>query len=148
MVVSIGMLFFFILDVQWENLISQKSEAVQLVEEEYVTKYKILEEQFTTQQKSHQAREIELLKAIDSLKNELKSKESSLEDLQNNVDTLEGGVQVLNQEIAQQNDDLAKNKKETDQKIRYFCLICFKNIKKSMVYVDSFSTHLKHFVPS
>ncbi|XP_015839059.2 protein FAM184A isoform X1 [Tribolium castaneum] len=106
------------LDSQWENLISQKSEAVKLVEDEYVTKYKTLEERFTTQQKSHEAREVELLKAIDSLKNELGSKESALDDLQSNVDTLEGGIQVLNNEIAQQNDQIFKTKKETDQKIR------------------------------
>ncbi|XP_044258105.1 protein FAM184A-like isoform X2 [Tribolium madens] len=106
------------LDSQWENLISQKSEAVKLVEDEYVMKYKTLEEQFTTQQKSHEAREVELLKAIDSLKNELGSKESALDDLQSNVDTLEGGIQVLNNEIAQQNDQIIKTKKESDQKIR------------------------------
>jgi predicted nucleic acid-binding Zn-ribbon protein len=105
-------------DAQWENLISQKSEAVKLVEDEYVTKYKTLEEQFLMQQKSHTAREIDLLKVIDSLKNELGSKESALDDLQNNVDTLEGGIQVLNGEIAQQGDQLIKTKKEADQKIR------------------------------
>lgn len=91
---------------------------MKLVEDEYVTKYKTLEEQCVTQQKSHGAREIDLLKVIDSLKNELGSKESALDDLQSNVDTLEGGIQVLNNEIAQQNDQLIKTKKESDQKIR------------------------------
>lgn len=105
-------------DAQWENLISQKSEAVKLVEEEFITKYKTLEEQFLAQQRSHSAREVDLLKVIDSLKNELQSKDSSLEDLQSNVDTLEGGIQVLNQEVAQQNDQLVKTKKESDHKIR------------------------------
>lgn len=84
-----------------------------------MNKYKLLEEQFQTQQKSHSQREVELLKTIDSLKNELQSKESTLDDLQNTVDTLEGGVQVLNQEIFQQTEDLAKSKRESDQKIRY-----------------------------
>ncbi|XP_060524226.1 protein FAM184A-like isoform X2 [Cylas formicarius] len=106
------------LDSQWGNLIHQKSEAIKLVENEYVSKYNTLEEQFYTQQKSHTAREIELLKTIDSLKNELQSKESTLDDLQNNVDTLEGGVQVLNNEIAQQAETMTKMKNETDQKIR------------------------------
>lgn len=85
-----------ILDTQWANLIHQKSEAIKLVEDEYVSKYKTVEEQFYTQQKSHEAREIELLKSIDSLKNEISSKNSAVDDLQNNVDTLEGGIQVLN----------------------------------------------------
>lgn len=108
----------FVLDAQWENLIQQKGEAIQLLEEEYVTKYKTLEEQFYTQQKSHSVREVELLKTIDSLKNELQSKESTIDDLQNNVDTLEGGVQVLNEELAQNAADLAKTRKEADQKLR------------------------------
>ncbi|XP_018561580.1 protein FAM184A isoform X2 [Anoplophora glabripennis] len=107
------------LDAQWENLIQQKGEAIELLEEEYVTKYKTLEEQFYMQQKSHSVREIELLKTIDSLKNELQSKESTIDDLQNNVDTLEGGVQVLNQEIAQNAVDLAKTRKDADHKIRF-----------------------------
>lgn len=77
-------------------MIHQKSEAIKLVEDEYVTKYKTVEEQFYTQQKSHENREIELLKSIDTLKNEIGSKDSAVEDLQNNVDTLEGGIQVLN----------------------------------------------------
>ncbi|XP_023025586.1 uncharacterized protein isoform X3 [Leptinotarsa decemlineata] len=106
------------LDQQWDNLIHQKSEAIQLLEEEYVSKYKTLEEQFYTQQKSHSLREVELLKTIDSLKNELESKESTIEDLQNNVDTLEGGIQVLNQELALQSDETTKNGKEWDQKVR------------------------------
>lgn len=105
--------------MQWENLIHQKSEAIKLVEEEYVTKYKTLEEQFYTQQKSHTSREIELLKTIDSLKNDLASKDSTIDDLQNNVDTLEGGVQVLHQEIAQQGEQLLKTKQDADQKIRF-----------------------------
>lgn len=109
---------YFLLDAQWENLIQQKGEAIQLLEEEYVTKYKTLEEQFYTQQKSHSVREVELLKTIDSLKNELQSKESTIDDLQNNVETLEGGVQVLNQELAQNAADLAKTRREADQKIR------------------------------
>ncbi|CAG9823515.1 unnamed protein product [Phaedon cochleariae] len=106
------------LDEQWDNLIHQKSEAIQLLEEEYISKYRTLEEQFYTQQKSHSLREVELLKTIDSLKHELQSKESTIEDLQNNVDTLEGGVQVLNQEIAQQCEDIAKARRESDQKIK------------------------------
>ncbi|KAJ8921978.1 hypothetical protein NQ315_008615 [Exocentrus adspersus] len=106
------------LDSQWENLIQQKAEAIKLLEEEYFTKYNTLEEQFYTQQKSHGSREIELLKIVDSLKNELQSKNSMIDDLQNNVDTLEGGVQVLNQEIAQNNADLARTRREADQKIR------------------------------
>lgn len=103
-------------------MISQKSEAVRLVEDEYVTKYKILEEQFQTQQKSHESREIELLKAIDSLKNEMSSKDAAMEDLQNNVDTLEGGIQVLNGEIAQQQEQLTRNRRESEQKMRYLLL--------------------------
>lgn len=99
-------------------MIHQKSEAVKLVEEEYVTKYKTLEEQFYTQQKSHENREIELLKTIDSLKNEVTSKDSTIDDLQSNMDTLEGGIQVLNQEIAQQGEQLAKIKRDSDYKIR------------------------------
>lgn len=108
----------YISDEQWDNLIHQKGESIQLLEEEYVNKYNVLEEQFKTQQKSHSQREVELLKTIDSLKNELQSKESTLDDLQNTVDTLEGGIQVLNQEIAQQSEDLAKSKRESDQKMR------------------------------
>lgn len=104
--------------MQWENLIHQKSEAIKLVEDEYVSKYKTLEEQFYTQQKSHTSREIELLKTIDSLKNDLASKDSTIDDLQNNVDTLEGGIQVLHQEIAQQGEQLLKSKQEADLKIR------------------------------
>ncbi|XP_063909487.1 protein FAM184A isoform X2 [Zophobas morio] len=118
------------LDSQWDNLISQKSEAVKLVEEEYITKYQTLEEQFLTQQKSHQAREIDLLKVIDSLKNELGSKDSALDDMQSNVDTLEGGIQVLNEEIAQQNDQLTKTKKESDHKIR-----CTKDLSTNTSYL-------------
>ncbi|XP_017785670.1 PREDICTED: nucleoprotein TPR isoform X2 [Nicrophorus vespilloides] len=106
------------LDAQWDNLIHQKSEAIKLVEDEYVNKYKTLEEQFYTQQKSHEAREVELLKSIDSLKNDVSSKSSTIDDLQNNVDVLEGGVQVLNQEIANQGEQLEKNRKDADQKIR------------------------------
>lgn len=98
-------------------MIHQKSEAVQLVEEEYVSKYKTMEEQFYTQQKSHEAREIELLKTIDSLKNEITSKDSTIDDLQNNLDTMDGGIQVLNQEIAQQNEELLKARRNSDQKV-------------------------------
>ncbi|KAG5862101.1 hypothetical protein JTB14_022823 [Gonioctena quinquepunctata] len=105
------------LDQQWENLIEQKSESIQFLEEQYVSKYKMLEDQFYTQQKSHSIREVELLKTIDSLKNELQSKESTIEDLQNNVDTLEGGIQVLNQEIAQESDETNKSRREWEQKI-------------------------------
>lgn len=112
------MKYIRISDEQWDNLIHQKGESIQLLEEEYVNKYRLLEEQFQTQQKSHSQREVELLKTIDSLKNELQSKESTLDDLQNNVDTLEGGIQVLNQEIALHSEDLAKNKRESDHKIR------------------------------
>lgn len=108
----------YFIDTQWENLIHQKSEAVKLVEEEYVTKYKTLEEQFYTQQKSHENREIELLKTIDSLKNEVTSKDSTIDDLQSNMDTLEGGIQVLNQEIAQQGEQLVKIRRDSDYKIR------------------------------
>ncbi|CAH1126919.1 unnamed protein product [Ceutorhynchus assimilis] len=103
---------------QWDNLVHQKSEAVRLVENEYVSKYKTLEEQFYMQQKSHSSREVELLKTIDTLKNEIQSKTSTVDDLQSNVETLEGGVQVLNQEIAEQCKDLAKVKNEADQKMR------------------------------
>lgn len=117
-----------ILDAQWENLIHQKSEAIKLVEEEYVSKYKLLEEQFYTQQKSHTAREIELLKTIDSLKNEIVSKDSMADDLQNNVDTLEGGIQVLNQEIAHQGEQLLKIRRDADYKIR-FEFYCAKHLK-------------------
>lgn len=106
------------LDTQWENLINQKDETIKLVEDEYATKYKTLEEQFYTQQNSHSAREIELLKTIDALKNEVHSKDSTLDDLQNNVETLEGGIQVLNQEIAQQAEGITKVQKEADEKIR------------------------------
>lgn len=88
------------------------------MDEEYINKYKLLEEQFLTQQKSHSQREVELLKTIDSLKHELQGKESTTEDLQNTVDTLEGGIQVLNQEIAQHSEDLAKTRMDSDQKIR------------------------------
>lgn len=109
---------FSFTDEQWANLIHQKNETIRLVEEEYVSKYKTLEEQFYTQQKSHESREIELLKTIDSLKNEVTSKDSTVDDLQNNVDTLEGGIQVLNQEIADQNEKLVKNKREADLKVR------------------------------
>ena len=105
-------------DTQWENLIHQKSEAIKLVGEEYVTKYSTLEDQFHTQKKSHEAREVELLKTIDSLKNEISSKASTIDDLQNNMDTLEGGIQVLNQEIAQQGEQFFKTKREYDCKIR------------------------------
>ncbi|KAJ8971734.1 hypothetical protein NQ314_000547 [Rhamnusium bicolor] len=73
---------------------------------------------FTHNKKSHSLREVELLKIIDSLKNALQSKESTIDDLQNNVDTLEGGIQVLNQEIAQQGVDLAKTRQDADLKIR------------------------------
>lgn len=89
-----------------------------MLEEEYVNKFRTLEEQLQIQQKSHSQREVELLKTIDSLKNEMSSKESTIDDLQNTVDTLEGGIQVLNREIAQQTNDLAKSKMESDQKIR------------------------------
>ncbi|KAK5650292.1 hypothetical protein RI129_001321 [Pyrocoelia pectoralis] len=106
------------LDAQWENLIRQKNEAILLVEEEYATKLKTLEEQFYTQQKSHQSREVELLKAIDSLKNEIVSKDSAIEDLQSNVDTLEGGIQVLNQEMAYHGETVNKTKIEADHTIR------------------------------
>lgn len=109
---------FFYLDAQWENLIDQKTDAISLVEEEYINKYKTLEEQFYTQQKSHTQREIELLKTIDSLKNELQSKESTIDDLQSNIDTLEGGIQVLNAEIAQQGAHLSKSQLDSDTKIR------------------------------
>ncbi|KAG5888068.1 hypothetical protein JTB14_010043 [Gonioctena quinquepunctata] len=105
------------IDQQWENLIEQKSESIQFLEEQYVSKYKMLEDQFYIQQKSHSIREVELLKTIDSLKNELQSKESTIEDLQNNVDTLEGGIQVLNQEIAQESDETNKSRREWEQKI-------------------------------
>lgn len=81
-------------------------------------KYRTLEEQFHTQQKSHESREIELLKTIDSLKNEVGSRESTIDDLQSNVETLEGGVQVLNQQVAYQSDKLDKSKAEADSKIR------------------------------
>lgn len=101
-------------------MIHQKSQAIKLVEEEYVTKLKTLEEQFYTQQKSHAAREVELLKTIDSLKNDLQSKDSTIDDLQNNVDTLEGGVQVLHHEIAQQGEQLLKSSQDADYKIRYY----------------------------
>lgn len=62
---------------------------------------------------------MELLKTIDTLKNDLLSKDSTIDDLQNNVDTLEGGVQVLNQEIAQQGENLMKNRQDSDHRIRY-----------------------------
>lgn len=108
-----------LLDCQWENLIHQKNEAIRLVEDEYVMKYKTLEEQFHTQQKSHEAREVELLKTIDSLKNEVDSRGTTIDDLQSNVETLEGGVQVLNQQIAHQGDKLVKGKAEADSKLRF-----------------------------
>nr|CAI5848722.1 unnamed protein product [Callosobruchus analis] len=103
-----------------ETLIQQHRNelAIALLEEEYVTKYKTLEEQFYSQQKSHEAREVELLKTVDALKNELQSKEGIIDDLQSNVDTLEGGVQVLNQEIAQQNFEMTKMRREADQRTR------------------------------
>lgn len=104
--------------MQWENLIHQKNEAIRLVEDEYITKYKTLEEQFYTQQRSHQSREVELLKTIDTLKNEIISKDSTIEDLQNNVDTLEGGIQVLNQEMAFHGETVNKTKIDADHKIR------------------------------
>lgn len=91
---------------------------MKLIEEEYVSRYKTLEEQFHTQHKSHGSREVELLKTIDSLKNELATKNSTIDDLQNNVDTLEGGVQVLNQEIAHQGEQLLKLRRDSDHKIR------------------------------
>lgn len=97
----------------------QRQEAVDLVENEYVSKYKALEENFLTQQNSHQQREIELLKTVDSLKNELESKNSIIEDLQNNVDTLEGGIQVLNMEIAQQCEDLNRAREEAKSRIKW-----------------------------
>ncbi|XP_022908515.2 protein FAM184A isoform X2 [Onthophagus taurus] len=96
------------LDTQWANLIHQKSEAIKLVEDEYVDKYNRLEEQFYAQQKSHESREIELLKSIDALKNEISSKNSAVDDLQNNVDTLEGGVQVLNCTIRNLQKEIAE----------------------------------------
>ncbi|XP_044756364.1 protein FAM184A isoform X2 [Coccinella septempunctata] len=108
------------LDEQWENLIKQRQEAVDLVESEYVSKYKALEENFVIQQKSHEQREIELLKTVDSLKNELETKNSIIEDLQNNVDTLEGGIQVLNMEIAQQCEDLNRAREEAKSKMNHF----------------------------
>ncbi|XP_045465538.1 protein FAM184A-like isoform X2 [Harmonia axyridis] len=108
------------LDEQWENLRKQKQEAIDLVENEYVSKYKALEENFLTQQKSHEQREIELLKTVDSLKNELESKNSIIDDLQNNVDTLEGGIQVLNMEIAQQCEDLTRAREEAKSRIKHF----------------------------
>lgn len=97
----------------------QRQEAVDLVENEYVSKYKALEENFLTQQNSHQQREIELLKTVDSLKNELESKNSIIEDLQNNVDTLEGGIQVLNMEIAQQCEDLNRAREDAKSRIKW-----------------------------
>ncbi|XP_066150093.1 protein FAM184A-like isoform X2 [Euwallacea fornicatus] len=106
------------LDSQWENLKHQKSEAVKLVEDEYVSKYRTLEDQLCMQQKSSSAREIELLKAIDTLKHDIQSKDSTIDDLQNSIETLEGGVQVLNHEIAQQTSELTKSKTEAEQKIR------------------------------
>lgn len=106
-----------IADTQWDDLIHQKTEAVKLVEDEYVSRYKTLEEQFVSQKKSHEAREVELLKTIDSIKNELLSKDSTIDDLQNNIDTLEGGIQVLNQEIAQQGKEIQKILSDSDIKI-------------------------------
>ncbi|KAJ8983029.1 hypothetical protein NQ317_014326 [Molorchus minor] len=55
------------LDAQWENLIQQKRRR-------YSASGRRIQEQFYTQQKSHSLREVELLKTIDSLKNELGSK--------------------------------------------------------------------------
>lgn len=81
-------------------------------------KYRTLEEQFHTQHKSHESREIELLKTIDSLKNEVGSRDSTIDDLQSNVETLEGAVQVLNQQVACQSDKLGKTKAVTDEKVR------------------------------
>lgn len=81
-------------------------------------KYKTLEEQFYTQQKSHEAREIELLKTIDSLKNDIASKDSTIDDLQCNLDTLDGGIQVLNQEVANNNEQLMKIRRDSDYKIQ------------------------------
>lgn len=78
-----------------------------------------MEEQLSTQQKSHTAREVELLKSIDSFKNDLQSKDCTIDDLQSNIDTLEGGVQVLHNEIAQQGEQLLKSRQEADHKIRY-----------------------------
>lgn len=88
-----------------------------------MTKLKTVEEQFYTQQKSHASREVELLKTIDSLKNDLQSKDSTIDDLQNNVDTLEGGVQVLHQEVAQQGEELMKSRQDADHKLRYGCAV-------------------------
>ncbi|XP_018331433.1 protein FAM184A-like isoform X2 [Agrilus planipennis] len=113
------------LDKQWENLVHQKDEAIRLVEDEYLTKYKQLEEQFYTQQKSHSSREVELLKTIDSLKNEIMSKNSTIDDLQNNVEVLEGGVQVLNQEVASQNDKFAKYKTDLEHRVK-----CVKGVSR------------------
>lgn len=62
---------------------------------------------------------MELLKTVDSLKNELESKESIIEDMQSNLETLEGGIQVLNQEVAQQNEMLLKEKRDSEQRARY-----------------------------
>ncbi|CAH1237321.1 unnamed protein product [Diabrotica balteata] len=103
---------------QWENLIQQKKEAIQFLEEKYIAKCVQLEDQLNQLQKSHSAREVELLKTVDSLKNEVQSKESIIQDMQSNMDMLEGGIQVLNKELAEQNDVMMKEKKESEQKLR------------------------------
>ncbi|XP_056638100.1 golgin subfamily A member 6-like protein 22 isoform X2 [Diorhabda sublineata] len=103
---------------QWENLIQQKKEAIQFLEEKYIAKCVQLEEQLNVLQKSHSAREVELLKTVDSLKNEIQSKESIIQDMQSNMDMLEGGIQVLNKELAEQSELMAKEKKESEQKLR------------------------------
>lgn len=106
------------LEEQWENLIQQKKEAIQFIEEKYIAKCVQLEEQLNVLQKSHSAREVELLKTVDSLKNEIQSKESIIHDMQSNMDMLEGGIQVLNKELAEQSDLMTKEKKESEQKLR------------------------------
>ncbi|CAH1237315.1 unnamed protein product [Diabrotica balteata] len=106
------------LEEQWENLIQQKKEAIQFLEEKYIAKCVQLEDQLNQLQKSHSAREVELLKTVDSLKNEVQSKESIIQDMQSNMDMLEGGIQVLNKELAEQNDVMMKEKKESEQKLR------------------------------
>lgn len=68
-------------------------------------------------QKSHQAKEKELLDKIEQLKNDINEKNSSMKSLQSNVDTLHGGVQVLRQEIVHQDQNINKMKTEADQKI-------------------------------
>ncbi|CAG9854913.1 unnamed protein product [Phyllotreta striolata] len=108
------------LEEQWENLIQQKKEAIQFLEEKYISKCQQLQEQLQQQQKSHTGREVELLKTVDALKNELQSKESIIEDMQSSLETLEGGIQVLNQEIAHQSEVILKEKKDYEQKLRSF----------------------------